>query len=103
MCKKVYEMFLSTIVPFFDYFNTINKIYEEYAVENPTNANLNLLEIGKWDSKELHFSNLMFLNLLCAKYNKQKPLILSQYFKHRQGTNVETLKLIDKIENYKFG
>ena len=102
--KKVYELFLLVIVPFFDNYDSIDKIYEEYIIENPTETNLNPLEIGRWNSKELHFSNLMFLKLLCKRYKKEEPLILSQYSKHKQKyiQNEKVLELIEKIENYTF-
>ena len=77
-------------------------IYQVYANENPAPSELNPLNIGRWASKELHFSNLMFIHLLCAKLNKPKPKTIVDYNQHKQNVGPEMMAMIETIEGYTF-
>ncbi len=102
-CVRWVTNFLNEkIIPYFLKYNTLTKILEVYSVKNPQDSDLNPLEIGRWDSGELHFSRLMFFNLMCAKLNIEKPDIIMNYQKHKFGKDEEVLKRIEVIENYKF-
>jgi hypothetical protein len=77
-------------------------IYKVYANENPTAGELNPLNIGRWASNELHFSNLMFIHLLCDKLDRPKPKFIVDYTQHKHNVGQEMADLIESIENYKF-
>ena len=99
---RIIKIYKEIIEPYFHNYNTYDDIYKTYMIEDPNNDDENPLEIGKYDTKELNYLNVMYINLLSKRLGKDQPKILSNYDIHKFG-KLSNLRLqFEEIENYIF-
>jgi hypothetical protein len=110
LCKKITELYIEKILPFFEKYTTLEQFYNLFLNENPQKGEPNPLSLDPEYPEEYNKFNMLFIKLLSKKMNLEEPEIVKRFPNFIQeliGSNIylenanpEELK--KKIKNYQF-